>query len=57
MKVPNKVLVTSLKLAAFFNGDKTVAPPAKEDVEFLTKWANEGVTKRTAMAAAPKEEN
>jgi hypothetical protein len=57
VKVPNKVLKTALALASEFNGTKTSPPPSAEDVAFLVEWAQGGINKRTAAAAAPKEEN
>jgi hypothetical protein len=53
MKVPNKILNIGMRMA--LSPDPNITPVTKEEKEEFVKWAQEGLAKRTAMAAAPKE--
>ena len=53
MKVPNKVLNIIMRMA--LSPDPNITPVTKEEKAEVAKWAQEGLAKRTALAAAPKE--
>lgn len=57
MKVPNNVLKTVLALAELNKAPNCPASLDPKDVQALITWANEGISKRAAMASAPRSTN
>jgi uncharacterized membrane protein len=51
MKVPNKVL--NIIMREFLGPNPNITPATQEEKDLVVKWAQDGLAKRQAMAAAP----